>query len=143
MKRKIIRIFVFIMLVIAMGSFSTTKEEFYKEQDGVHITYTRQQQTTDDGHVMEYLILKIANKNAYAVKCNWKLDLWYNDQCRTCQQTAPTGYEFELELQAGQTVKGNVKSEDLMLKIYSKSIKPATDVSLTKFDFTKLAVQRN
>ena len=140
MKQEIIHISVSIMLLIAMGSFSSAKEELYKEQDGIRITYTRQQHAAEDGHVMEFLIVKIENRNAYAVKCSWKLDLWYNQQCRTCNQSSPSGYEFDLELKPGQTIEGDVEKADLMLRIFSKSIAPVTDVSLTKSDFTGLTV---
>ncbi len=143
MKKNIATIATGLFLLIALSSFSTDKEIVYKDQDGIRITYTKQQKSVNNTDVLEYLILKIENTNSYGVKLSWKLDIWYNGQCRTCDKPAPTGYEFELDLKPGEVVQGDINKEDLMLKIFSKTIKPEREGGLTQFEFTNLQISKN
>lgn len=131
------------LLLMTLASFSADNDILYKEQDGIRITYTKQQKQVNDSEIMEYLILKIHNTNAYGVKLSWKLDIWYNGQCRTCDKPSPSGYEFQLDLKPGETVVGDINKDDLMLKIWSKTIKPQREGELTKFDFTNFVVSKN
>ncbi len=143
MKKFVIRFMAASILAIALNSFTSDKEVLYKEQDGVRITYTKKQHTVSADQIMEYLILKIENKNKFGVTASWKLDLWYNGVCRTCDQQAPSGYEFTVDLKPGQKIEGNINKDDLMLKIWHKNIKPKTEGGLTRFEFTNLQISRN
>jgi hypothetical protein len=131
------------LLMIALTSFTADQEIVYKELEGVRITYTKQQKAINDTEVMEYLIFKIENTNSHGVKLNWKLDIWYNGACRTCDKPSPSGYEFSLDLKAKEKVEGDINKDDLMLKIYSRTIKPEREGGLTKFEFTNLSVSKN
>lgn len=124
-------------------SLSSDQEIVYKEQDGVRITYTKQQLRINEEQIVEYLILKIENRNTYSVKANWKLDLWYNGNCRTCDKPAPTGYEFAIDLKPGEVIQGDLKKDDLMLKIWHRSVKPEREGGLTRFEFTGLQISKN
>lgn len=143
MKKHIATLSAGFMLIIALTAFTSDKEIVYKEHEGVRISYTKQQRAINDQEVVEYLILKIENRNSYGVKMDWKLDLWYNGTCRTCDKPAPTGYEFSLNLKPGEVIQGDISKDDLMLKIWHKTIKPAREGSLTKFEFTNLAISKN
>ncbi|MFO7721867.1 MAG: hypothetical protein R6V49_01465 [Bacteroidales bacterium] len=143
MRKHIATISAGMMLIIALTAFTSDQEIVYKEQDGVRITYTKQQKAINDTEVMEYLILKIENTNNHGVKVNWKLDIWYNGACRTCDKPSPSGYEFSLDMKAKETVEGDINKDDLMLKIYSRTIKPEREGGLTKFEFTNLTVSKN
>lgn len=143
MKKQLAVISAGVMLFIAMTSFTSDQEFVYQDQEGVRITYTKQQKSINQDEVMEYVILKIENKNAYGVKLSWKLDIWYNGNCRTCDKPAPTGYEFTLNLKPGEIISGDINKDDLMLKIWSKTIKPARDGELTRFEFTNLQISKN
>jgi Fe-S oxidoreductase len=131
------------MMLIALTSFTSDQEIVYQEMEGVRITYTKQQKAINDNEVMEYLILKIENTNNYGVKMNWKLDIWYNGACRTCDKPSPSGYEFSLNLKAKEKVEGDINKEDLMLKIYFRTVKPEREGGLTRFEFTNLNISKN
>ncbi len=143
MKHQLTAITTVFLLSLFLYAYSTEQEVLYKEQDGVRITYTKQQRAHTQEQVMEYLVLKIENRNTHGVTITWKLDLWYNDLCRTCDQPSPTGYEFTKTLQPGEVLEGNVQEDDLMLRIWYRSVKPTSDVVLTRFEFTNLEVQQN
>lgn len=143
MKSKLSGFAVTLLLAITMASFTSDKETLYKEVEGIKITYTKQQKQLNATETAEYLIVKISNNNSYAVRLSWKLDLWYNGNCRTCDKPSPSGYEFELNLKPGETITGDINKDDLMLKIWSKSIKPAREGGLTRFEFTNLMVSKN
>jgi hypothetical protein len=143
MKNNVNNLIAILLLLISLTSFTADKEVVFKEIEGVKITYTKQERKINATEVVEYIILKIANTNSYGVKMNWKLDLWYNGACRTCDKPSPSGYEFELNLKPGETVEGDVSKDDLMLVIWSKSVKPVREGSLTKFDFTNLIISKN
>lgn len=143
MKKQIATLSASILLFLALTSFTSDQEIVYKDQDGVLITYTKQQKSINQDEIAEYVILKIENKNAHGVTLTWKLDIWYNGHCRTCDKPAPTGYEFTLNLKPGEVVKGDVNKDDLMLRIWSKTVKPAREGELTRFEFTNLAISKN
>ncbi len=143
MKSRISGFAVTLLLAITMASFTSDKETLYKETEGIKITYTKQQKQINATEVAEYVILKIANTNTYGVKLNWKLDVWYNGNCRTCDKPAPSGYEFELDLKPGEVVTGDINKDDLMLKIWAKSIKPSREGGLTRFEFSNFVISKN
>lgn len=143
MKKEVITLLLSLILLIVLSSHSSESPQTYLDKDGIKITYTKQQSKINANKVFEYIILRIENTNSYGVNMSWKLDLWYNEVCRTCNQPSPTGYEFELDLKGGEHIEGSVKEEDLMLKIYSRTIKPEGELSLTNFEFTDLKVSKN
>jgi len=143
MKTRLIQLTASILLSFFLLSLTSDQEVIYKEQDGVRISYTKQQLQINEDQIVEYLILKIENRNAYGVKANWKLDIWYNGLCRTCDKPAPTGYEFSLDLKPGEVVQGDLRKDDLMLKIWYRNVKPEREGGLTKFEFTNLQISKN
>jgi hypothetical protein len=143
MKKFLTALSVTFLLSVILHGYTSSQDILYKEQDGVRITYTKQQHTLPDHQVMEYLVMKIENRNAHPVTISWKLDLWYNGNCRTCNHPSPSGYEFEQTLRPGEVITGDVRTDDLMLRIWFRNSKPGTEIELTKFEFTGLAISRN
>jgi len=143
MKKFLTILSVTFLLSILLNGYTSNQEILYQEKDGVRITYTKQQHTLPDDQVMEYLVMRLENRNTHPVTVTWKLDLWYNDVCRTCNQSPPTGYEFERTLQPGEIITGDVRKDDLMLRIWYRNVSSGTDIRLTKFEFTGLAISRN
>jgi hypothetical protein len=142
MKHHLIKLSAAIFLSLMLTAFTDNSEILYEEVDGVRITYTKQQQTYGSDQVMEYVVLKIENRNTYAITAKWKLDLWYNENCRTCNQPSPSGYEFSIDMKPGEVIQGDVSKDDLMLRIWRRNIRPETDQILTRFVLTNLKITR-
>lgn len=73
------------------------------------------------GYDQEMMFLKFTNYSTSAIALNWHLDLYYNDDCKTCNVTQE--YDRTLVLSPGEMLEGKCTYEsDFRLKIFSKFI---------------------
>jgi hypothetical protein len=75
------------------------------------------------GYDQELVLLKFTNYSTSAIALNWHLDLYYNDDCKTCNETQE--YGRTLVLSPEEFLEGKCTYEsDFRLKIFSKFIDP-------------------
>lgn len=131
------------IIIIASFSFSfITSNEWqeYKSIDGVQIlSKTANCETEYNTANNEYYVFKYVNTNDYSVRISWKLNLWNNGVCRSCNLPSPNEYELSLDLKAGQTLEYNCSDKSFAFKIFKSSTKGNINPKV-KFEFANLKV---
>ena len=124
------------------NSNNNTQWQLYAEKDGIAIYFkTKELHIESDGIHQEYYLLKFVNTSDKDLKINWKLDIWYNDVCRTCKLASPNEYELYLTLKKGESIEGNLSTPGKELKIFSSNLNTKNS-SLTKFELNNIVVTK-
>ncbi len=133
------------LIILSSISFSfTTNNEWkeYKSIDGV-VIYTKNAHCSTEYNTSknEYIVFKYVNTNDYNVRISWKLNLWNNDICRSCDLPSPNEYEQSLDIKAGETLEYNCSDNSPAFKIF-KSSEKANLHPKVEFKFVNLNVVR-
>ncbi len=135
-------------LFIVLGLLSLTFFSFissndwqeYKSLDGVQIFFKTGKCSTEYNKAQnEYYVFKYVNNNNYNIRISWKLNLWNNGICRSCNLPSPNEYELSLDIKAGQTLEYNCSDKSFAFKIFKKSEKGDIHPEV-KFEFANLNV---
>lgn len=129
--------------------YSTSKIDAKTEHPTDWTTYVSDAEFTIDykfadcdpsmGYDNESVLLKIENHSSEKVVLSWYMDLYYDNDCKTCDY--PEEYLFRIIVEPNQTVAGHCEVDaDYRLKIFSKFTddKKKGGVSLTGFELRKL-----
>lgn len=110
------------------------------EQGGVQINYRFETCNLERNIQQEWVLLQFNNTTAGAKKVAWDLHLWYDQDCKTCDNT--TGeYHKELVLQSGETLEGKCSVyADQKLRIVSRLLGINHKTALTFFQLANLFV---
>lgn len=71
-----------------------------------------------NGIFKEMLVLQVVNLTAKKIQVNFEKELWYNNQCTTCNSQY-TEHHVELTLNAGEEISGTCATQS-RLRIFSK-----------------------
>jgi len=140
--KKITTLIVIFIISIISYSFVTNNNDWveYKTIDGVQIfSKTSNCATEYNSANNEYYVFKYVNNNDYNVRISWKLNLWNNDICRSCNLPSPNEYEQSLDLKSGQTLEYNCSDKSFAFKIFKSSEKGNIHPKV-KFEFANLSV---
>jgi len=131
-----------ISLLFFFSSFNTTDNDWskYKEIDGITI-YTKtvkcaKEYSTDKN---DYIVFKYVNSNDYNIRISWKLDIWHNDICRSCDLESPNEYEISIDIKAKQTLEYMCSDNNKAFKIFKASEKDNMHPKI-KYEFNQLKV---
>lgn len=132
------------MLIISSFSFSfvsnSSEWQEYKTIDGVQIFSKISKCATEyNTSKNEYYVFKYVNNNDYNVRISWKLNVWNNDVCRSCNLPSPNEYEQSLDIIAGQTLEYNCSDNSKAFKIFKSSDKGNIHPKV-KFEFANLTI---
>lgn len=124
--------------------FVTTTEisgftwQTYFDNPNFSIEYKRTDCDVNSGLDKQYFILKITNKTQNEISLNWEMELFYNDDCKTC---GIDEYKWDYTLGPLASVEGDcaVGAEN-KLRLFSKFIDAnySSDDELTGFQFRNL-----
>jgi len=131
------------IVLITLSSFSNNEEWIkYKEVDGVTI-YTKTAKCDTEYNTAEndYIVFKYVNSNNYNIRISWKLDVWYNNICRSCDLDSPNEYELSLDIKANSTVNYICSDNSKAFKIFKASEKGNMHPKV-KYEFVGLAVEK-
>ena len=112
----------------------------YIDNQQVKIEYKRADCDLNSGLDQQYFFLKISNKTQNEINLAWEMDLFYNDDCKTCGMGE---YQWTYELDSMQIVEGECTMDaDKRLRLFSKFIDANyTNTSvLTGFKFSNLLI---
>ena len=143
MKRLLI-LFMSIMVIgtisISSSSFTTSNEwTLYKQAQGVQIYFkTVDCDDVTNGLYQRYVLLKVVNTTNFDVNVKWKNDLWYDNNCTTCEDQSVEN-KVNLLVKAKSELVGNCT--DLQLKIFSEFKNHADVPKLTKFELSNLEIK--
>jgi hypothetical protein len=124
--KKIIFFVVAALLVITTNNVFSQGQSSWKlvlEQSGVNV-YSKViiNQSESPSYKHEYYLFKYENTTKKEVSLTWKLDVYYNGNCRTCGLNSPNEYELELILKPGETKIGDLNSQDKIYKLFKKDL---------------------
>jgi hypothetical protein len=112
----------------------------YVDNQDFSIEYKRTDCDVNSGYNQQYFFVRITNKTQNEINLNWEMDLFYNDNCRTC---GIGEYQWQYKLDPLQSVEGEctVGAEN-ELRLFSKFVDPNyTNTSeLTGFQFSNLSL---
>jgi len=121
-------------------TLTASKWTSYSQSNGVEVFYKSITETPANTDVKEYIILKIVNSNQQAVQINWDLEVWYNGICRSCNLSPNSGYHYQFQLNAGQTLNGSQSTVE-GLKFFSRFPNRAGAKGLTQFNLANFNIQ--
>ena len=131
------------VILITLSSFSNNKEWIkYKEVNGVTI-YTKIAKCSTEHNPTEndYFVFRYVNSNNYNIRISWKLNVWYNDVCRSCDLDSPNEYELSLDIKANSKVEYICSDNSKAFKIF-KASKKGNMHPKVKYEFIGLAVEK-
>lgn len=146
MKSKII-FFTFIIALFSITSAfkinsnsETEKWVLYKSINGVNI-YSKISKCVAYGVNNTYLLFKYENTTNESKELSWRLDIWFGENCRSCNLPSPNEYEVTLNLNPKETKEGTCKYlDDKRFMIYKASENNKLQ-PLAKFEFSNLTVK--
>lgn len=136
MKNKLL----FIVFAVLISSSFTSSDEWtlYKSQDNFEI-YSRIEVINFNGISRSMLVFKYINTSDKIVTASWKLNLYYNGVCRSCDLPTPNEYEIVLKLNPKEILIGKPNSDSKVFSVFHSS--PTGEFApLDKFEFEGLKV---
>jgi hypothetical protein len=138
--KKLFFISIIILSSIAFSFTLNNSWQEYKSIDGVKIfAKTAMCNTEYNTANNEYIVFKYENTNDYNIRISWKLNLWNNGVCRSCDLPSPNEYEQSLDIKAGQTLEYNCSDNSPAFKIFKSSEKGNLHPEV-KFELANLKV---
>lgn len=111
----------------------------YVSQEDFSIDYKFSDCDPSMGYDNESVLLRITNHSSEKVSLLWYMDLYFDNDCKTCDY--PDEYLYKIIIEPNQTVSGHCEIDsDYRLKIFSKFIDANRKggASLTGFQLRKL-----
>jgi len=112
------------------------------EKNGVKI-YFKYENCSDEVNDIhqENVVLKVVNTTIQNIIVEWDSELWYNDNCRTCNMKNGENHN-KIQLNASETKIGSCEKRHQLreLVIFSKFTKYENKVKLTKFQLNNVTV---
>lgn len=123
---------------VATSDITTFNWVTYVDNQDVKIEYKRTDCDLNSGLDQQYIFVRIRNKTQNEINLNWEMDLFYNDNCKTC---GINEYQWQYKLAPLQSVEGECTiGAENELRLFSKFIDANyTNTSvLTGFQFSNL-----
>lgn len=140
MKKTIVLLLFGVISTLTFSFITNSEWQEFKTIDGVKI-YSRIANCNTEYNTAnnEYYVFKYVNTNDFNIRISWKLNLWNNGVCRSCNLPSPNEYELSLDLNAGQTLEYNCSDKSFAFKIFKSSAKGNINPEV-KFEFDNLEV---
>ncbi len=140
---KFIKRYTLVFILFVVLSALTTTDANWQEltsKDGFKIF---QKTVVDDfnGEKTSYRVFKYVNNNKFDINASWRLDLFYNGLCRSCDLPSPNEYELKLFLKANSTISYTGNEVGNIYKVIDK-IESNKNSKLEKVVITNLIVNK-
>ena len=143
MRNTIKTLFVLLLAISTTGfTPNSTANDWtlYKEVQGVQIfTKISNCKLEHTKNSNKYVIFKYVNSTKKNLRISGRVDAYYNGVCRSCNLNSPNEYEFSIDLQKGETQKGNCSDELKAFKLYYGHADTETH-DLSKFELSNISV---
>ncbi|MFO8087152.1 MAG: hypothetical protein R6T91_04990 [Bacteroidales bacterium] len=128
-----------IVSILLLSSFQfipTNSSSWEKIQsvEGVDI-YQKQVEVETSEYHHSYIVFRYVNTTNKAAYLKWKLNIWYNDNCRSCDLKSPNEYEMSLALHPGETIEGTSQDKDKKLRLFHSDRNNSATQQLSKVEF--------
>lgn len=140
------RITIFILLLslssllFSFTNSNTNEWELFKEENGVKIFKKQINCEVRKGIENTFLIFKYENTSNAVRSLSWRVDLYFNGNCRSCNVPSPNEYEVKMTLNPGEVKEGDCNSNSHAFKVYFANPNKAM-AGLEKVEFTNLIVK--
>ena len=123
-----------------MKDLGNTEWQLYKEFTGI-LVYYRSIACNDNanGIYQQKILLKFVNTTDTDLKISWKLQLWYNGNCLTCNDRKGE-YSYDRILKGGGFIEGSCDEHQDGMNIFSKFLNYKKIPELTNFEMGGVTV---
>lgn len=141
--RNIVLVLLFVP-VLFTGVSNAGNWQLYTEMDGIRIEYKYTDCDLERGYDQQWILLKITNTSASAKLVEWKSNLWYNNECKTCNVKGRE-YHRAVSIDPGKTLEGTCSiysngSLNMFVKFIDKQYRNSNRQVLTKFELGNLSI---
>ena len=92
----------------------------------------------NSGLDQQYIFVRLTNKTQNAMSLEWDMELYYNDDCKTC---GVDEYHWNYQLAPSQTVEGECTLDaDKRVRLFTKFLNYPNNSELTGFKFNNLTI---
>lgn len=110
--------------------------------ENAQVRITQQVENCNDeanGTYRQYIFLQFENLTNKKIEVTFKKELWYNDQCTTCEKHSGE-YLMNVALSPKQTVKGSCELRERAFSVFSKMLDKTSNSVLSKFELKNIQV---
>ncbi len=130
--------------ILSTGMANVEDWQLYTEKDGIRIEYKYTDCDFNMGYDQQWVLLKITNTSSDALLVEWKNNLWYNNECKTCDVKSQE-YHRSVSIDSGKTLEGTCSlysNGDLTMfvKFIDKRYQNSNPQKLTKFKLASLSI---
>jgi len=130
--------------VLFTGVSNAGNWQLYTELDGIRIEYKYADCDLERGYDQQWVLLKITNTTGNTKLVEWKNNLWYNDECKTCDVTSGE-YHRTVSVGGGKTLEGTCSiygngSLNIFVKFSDSQYQNPNPEVLTKFELENLTI---
>ncbi|MDG1330908.1 MAG: hypothetical protein P8P74_01150 [Crocinitomicaceae bacterium] len=128
---------------VTTSDITSSGWEMYAENQEVKVELKRSDCYLNSGLDKQYFLIRITNKTQNNVSVSWEMDLFYNNDCKTC---GIGEYEWQIDLGPSGSAEGLcANGSDNEMRMFSKFIDAnySSNDELTGFQFSNLTVQTN
>lgn len=141
--RKIVLVLLFVSVLFTSVS-NAGNWQLYAEIDDIRIEYKYTDCDLERGYDQQWILLKITNSSGNTKLVEWKSNLWYNNECKTCDVKSQE-YNRTVSIDPGKTLEGTCSiygngSLTIFVKFIDKQYQNPNRQVLTKFELDNLSI---
>jgi len=130
--------------VLFTGISNAENWQLYTELDGIRIEYKYFDCDLERGYDQQWILLKITNTSGFTKLVEWKSNLWYNNECKTCDVKGQE-YQRTVSIDPGKTLEGTCSIYDngsltIFVKFIDSQYQNPNRQVLTKFELDNLSI---
>jgi len=134
----------FFLSILSINLSRAEEWKLYTEKDGIRIEYMYSDCYFNMGYDQQWVLLKITNTSGDLLMVEWKNNLWYNNECRTCEVNGQE-YQRTVSLDPGKALEGacSVYSNGdltIFVKFIDKQYQSSNREVLTRFELGNLSI---
>jgi len=133
----------FFLIIFFFAAINTQAKEpssVYFENSQIRITqHTEDCHDEANGTHRQYIFLQFENLIDKPIAVSFKKELWYNEQCTTCEKTS-TEHLMNVSLSAKETKTGSCEKREPAYSVFSKMLDKTTNSSLTSFELKNIQI---
>ncbi len=115
-------------------------EVYFKNSELLITKQTESCNNSANGTYREYIFLKLENLTDKKMEVSFKKELWYNEQCTTCEKNNDE-YLMKIVLNPKESISGNCDLRQRALSVFSKMLDKSSNSSLTKFELKNIQIK--
>jgi hypothetical protein len=134
---------IFFLIAFFFASLNIQAKEpslVYFENNQIRITqYAEDCHDEANGTHRQYIFLQFENLIDKPIAVSFKKELWYNEQCTTCEKKSAE-HLMSVSLLAKETKTGSCEKREPAFSVFSKMLDKTTNSSLTTFELKNIQI---